>query len=333
MSKKVQKWLAVVMVFAIIIALTPNVAHASESSGATTSLISESLLSRISIAKSYNAVETNQVKSVVGNTYSITVKQTKRKWDSDFDKGVKLGTVRMTTKIYYGGEISNSQCGAYVECKITVNPTIVKRNSDGSIQKCGVPQNIVVDGRFNQNGSQVAVPKSQSNEYQLTSSRTSGYNVSGTFGASWSKKDGFGVSGSVGAGYSSAVTTSISYPAKLITYCVNNNSGGFAHWEHKYSLSFISGTEGKTKMDMLAEVCSTNNLYVGLMGKLDTKYISTADYISSGYTVTPGYYVDWTKSNVRFKLSASFGGVRGSLSEVYCNELGSANTGYSVIAN
>lgn len=69
----------------------------------------------------------------------------------------------------------------------------------------------------------------------------------------------------------------------------------------------------------------------GLMGKLDTQYVTTADYISSGYTVTPGYYVDWNKSKVQFKLSASFGGVRGSLSEIYCYELGYAGSGKVVL--
>lgn len=61
------------------------------------------------------------------------------------------------------------------------------------------------------------------------------------------------------------------------------------------------------------------------------QYVTTADYISSGYTVTPGYYVDWNKSKVQFNLSASFGGVRGSLSEIYSNELGSAGSGYQVV--
>lgn len=332
MSKKVQKWLAVVMVFAIIIALTPNVAHASESSGATTSLISESLLSRISIAKSYDAVETDKVKSVVGKTYSISVRQTKRKWDSDFDKGVLLGTVRMTTKIYYGGAISSSQCPGYVQCKITVNPAVVKRNSDRSIQKCGVPNRIVIEGRFNQIGSQMAVPKAQNKEYQLTSSQTSGYNITGSFSPSWSAKDGWGVAGSIGGGYSSSTTTTISYPAKLITYYVNNNTGSSAQWEHRYSLGFIeSWNQLKVRQDMYEEVCSSHDLFIGLMGKLDTKYVTTADYISSGYTVTPGYYVDWSRSNVKFNLSASFGGCIGNFSELCDDELGSKSSGFSVV--
>ena len=50
--------------------------------------------------------------------------------------------------------------------------------------------------------------------------------------------------------------------------------------------------------------CLVTMNITGLMGKPDTKYVTTADYISSGYTVTPGYYVDWTKSKVQFKLSA-----------------------------
>lgn len=276
-------------------------------------------------AASSDLVSSTVVKSVPGRTYNITVKETKRKWDSDFDKGTILGYVSMTTTIYYAGGDSSLTCPAYVECNIKVNPNVIKTNSDGSINKVGIPHNIVVNGNYG-DSNQDAYPRKVSGEYQLTSSSQSGYTKSGKIGLGWSKKDGFGISGELGRSSENVISTSISYPAKLISYNVIDSTGknGFSHWEHKYSLDFIDlQKDKKVKTDMLSEVTSTNRLYVGLAGRLKTYYFSASDYIASGYKKTPGYYIDWDKSNVKFDLGASFGGSTGSLSTIYAYELGS----------
>lgn len=305
-----------------IVGVKPTATEAASIVGVNANTIAPATILR---AASNELVSSSVVKSVSGRTYSIEVKETKRKWDSDFDKGTVLGSVRMTTKVYYVGGDSSLSCPAYVECNITVNPRIVKKNNDGSINKVGIPQNVVVEGNYTTDPYQTGYPVKVSGQYQLSSSYQVGYTINGKIDLGWSKKDGFGISGGLSTGRERVTTTSVSYPAKLISYNVISSADkeGFAHWEHKYSLPFIdTQKDKKVRTDMITEVTSENRLYVGLAGKLKTYYFSTSDYIASGYKKTPGYYIDWEKSNLVFDLSASFGGCRGSLTEVYAYELG-----------
>ncbi len=336
-KRKAQKFIgfmtAIAMTLGSTVALKPAPTEASVKTNISSVAASEFIIAPTTVlrAGSTELISATAVKSVPGRTYNITIKQTKRKWDSDFDKGTVLGYVQMTTKIYYGGENTDGFCPGYVECNITVNPNIVKRNNDRSINKVGVPQNIVVEGNFKMDNNQAAYPIKVNGEYQLSSSHEVGYTVNGGINLGWSKKDGFGVSGTISSGRQKVTTTSVSYPAKLITYGVIDKTGaeGNAHWEHKYSLSYINSQKAeKVKTDMLYEVTSTNKLYAGLAGKLKTYYVTTSDYIASGYKKYPGYYVDWDSSQVLFNVSASFGGVRDSLKEIYAYELGSKTNGF-----
>jgi len=129
-----------IVTFLLLVAFctpTPVEAAKSAKAGLQNDLLSPQMI--------FRSVESKLTKggyySTSGRKFSVKV----------YDYGGKtlLGVVSMKTKIYYSGTTANNRCASYVECKIEVNPNIFAKNKSGSMKQVGLPNNVVVDGRFN----------------------------------------------------------------------------------------------------------------------------------------------------------------------------------------
>lgn len=265
-----------------------------------------------------------RIDCVQGRTYKIEV--------SDYGGKTKLGTVIMKTKVYYSGTSVNNTCSAYVEGKIEVHPNVFAYKSGGGIKQVGLPNYVAIDGKYKLNADQVAYPKKEGKVYQMSATKETQYSLSGSLNLGWSSKDGFGINGGGSGSITNVSSTSISYPAALIIYGVNNRTGaeGYAHWENDFDLDYISKRDDRTKKEMVNEIWSTTYLYSGLSGKLNTYVCTVTDYCASGYKKEklPGtVYISWDQSDVKLSIGASFGSYNAETKKVYGIDSGSVNSG------